>query len=98
VDLVWRPLEGLTLALNGIHVGQRYLESDYANAFAKQDGYEVFNLKVKYNWKGYTAFLDLNNLFNKKYSAYGVLSTFPNEPAFYPSPEFNVLAGLRFDY
>jgi iron complex outermembrane receptor protein len=98
VDLVWRPLQGLTLALNGSLVGQRYLESDYANAFAKQGEYEVFNIKLKYNWKRYTAFLDLNNIFDEKYSAYGVLSTFPNEPAFYPSPEFNVLAGLRFDY
>lgn len=98
VDLLWRPLDGLTLALNGIYVGERYLESDYANAFEKQDHYTVFNVKVKYNWQKYTAFLDLNNIFDEKYSSYGVLSTFPVEPAFYPSPEFNFFAGLRYDY
>jgi iron complex outermembrane receptor protein len=98
LDLLWRPLEGLSLVLNGIYVGSRYLESDYENAFEKQDAYKVFNIKVKYNWQGYTAFLDLNNVFNEQYSAYGVLSTFPVEPAFYPSPERNLLAGLRFDY
>jgi len=98
IDLSWRPLKGLTLALNGIYVGERYLESDFGNAFEQQDAYRVFNVKVKYDWRKYTAFLDLNNILNEKYSSYGVLSTFPVEPAFYPSPEFNFFAGLRFDY
>jgi iron complex outermembrane receptor protein len=98
VDVAWRPLEGLTLALNGIYVGERYLESDYANAFPKLDDYKVFNVKVKYSWLRYTAFLDLNNVFNEKYSLYGVLATFPVEAAYYPAPEFNLFAGLRFDY
>lgn len=98
VDLSWRPLEGLMLALNGIYVGESYFESDYTNAFEKQGDYKVFNVKVKYNRRKYTAFLDLNNIFNEKYSSYGVLSTFPVEPAVYPSPEFNFFAGLRYDY
>jgi len=98
VDLVWRPLEGLTLALNGIYVGDRYLESDYANVFEKLDDYKVFNVKVEYSWLRYTAFLDLNNVFDEKYSSYGVLGTFPVEAAYYPAPEFNLFAGLRFDY
>ncbi|MCG6860275.1 MAG: TonB-dependent receptor [Chromatiaceae bacterium] len=98
LDLIWRPLEGLTLVLNGIYVGERYLESDFANEFEKQDSYQVVNVKVKYNRQKYTVFLDVNNLFNEKYSAYGVLSTFPVEPAFYPSPELNLFAGVSVDY
>lgn len=98
VDLLWRPLEGLTLTLNGIYVGDRFFESDYANAFEQQDSYQVFNAKVKYTWQGYTVFMNLNNLLNEKYSPYGVLSTFPVEAAFYPAPAFNLFAGLRFDY
>jgi iron complex outermembrane receptor protein len=97
-DLVWRSLEGLTLTLNGMYVGERYLESDFANEFEKQDSYQVVNAKVSYAWDEYTAFLDLNNLFNEKYSAYGVLSTFPVEAAFYPSPELNFFAGVSYDY
>jgi iron complex outermembrane receptor protein len=98
LDLVWRPRDGLTLVLSGIYVGERYLESDFANDFKKQDSYEVVNVKVKYNWQELTAFLDLNNVFDEEYSSYGVLSTYPVEPAYYPSPEFNFFAGLSYDY
>jgi iron complex outermembrane receptor protein len=98
LDLVWRPLEGLALAVNGVYVGERFFESDYANAFEKQGDYKVLNVKLKYNRQKITAFLDINNLFDEKYSSYGVLSTFPVEPAFYPSPERNFFAGVRYDY
>ena len=98
LDLVWRPRDGLTLVLSGIYVGERYLESDFANDFEKQDSYEVVNVKVKYNWQELTAFLDLNNVFDEEYSSYGVLSTYPVEPAYYPSPEFNFFVGLSYDY
>jgi len=98
LDLVWRPAAGLSLALNGIHVGARYFEGDFANGFEQQDDYQVFNLKMKYAWQKYTAFLDLNNVFNEKYAPYGVISSLHVEPALYPAPEFNLFAGLRFDY
>jgi len=98
LDFEWRPLHGLTLVLNGIYVGERYLESDFQNEFKQQDDYTVLNVKVSYSWQRYTAFLDLNNILNEEYSPYGVLATFPVEPAYYPAPEFNLFAGLRYDY
>ncbi len=102
VDLVWRPWDGLSLALNGTHVGKRHFESDFANSFTRQEDYQVFNLKVKYAWQKYTAFLDLNNVFDERYAAYGVISapssSNSEEQTFYPSPEFNLFAGLRLDY
>ncbi len=98
-DVVFYPLERFTFALNGSYIGERFFESDFANAFLKQDDYVVVNAKLKYTWKKMTAFLDINNLFDKEYSEYGVLSLgFPVEPAFYPSPEINFLLGLRYDY
>jgi outer membrane receptor protein involved in Fe transport len=49
-----------------------------------------------------TAFLDINNILDKKYSEFGVIgfndATFENEEAFYPSPERNFLAGLSIDF
>jgi len=98
LDLVWRPMAGLSLALNGVQIGARYFEGDFANGYEKQDDYQVFNLKVKYARRKYTAFLDLNNVFNEKYAAYGVISFTYKEAALYPSPEFNLFAGVRFDY
>jgi iron complex outermembrane receptor protein len=98
IDTVWRPLERLSVAFSGIYVGERLLESDFANAFPEQGGYTVVNMKLKYIWRKLTAFLDVNNLFDKKYAAFGVLATTPVEPAFYPSPEFNFLAGIKYNY
>jgi iron complex outermembrane receptor protein len=93
-DAVFYPVERVTIAFNGIYIGERFFESDFANAFPKQDDYVVLNAKFKYDWKNYTAFLDINNIFDKEYSEYGVLSSFPVEPAFYPSPEINFLVGV----
>ncbi len=98
LGVVWNPLPRFSVALNGVYVGKRYFESDYANAFPKQDDYTVINTKLSYNWKKVTLFLDVNNLFDEEYSAYGVLATRPVEPAFYPSPDRNFLAGIRYDY
>ena len=98
IDMVWRPLERLSVAFNGIYVGERFLETDFANAFPEQGDYTVVNMKLKYFWQKLTAFLDLNNLFDKEYSAFGVLATTPVEPAFYPSPKFNFLGGVKFNY
>jgi iron complex outermembrane recepter protein len=98
IDTVWRPLERFSVAFSGIYVGERLLDSDFANAFPEQGSYTVVNMKLKYIWQKFTAFLDMNNLFDKDYAAYGVLATTPVEPAFYPSPKFNFLAGIKFNY
>jgi len=98
-NAVFYPLEGFTFALNGSYIGKRFFESDFANAFPKQDDYFLVNAKLKYNWDKFTLFLDINNLLDQEYSGYGVLSSgFPVEPAFYPSPDINFLLGLRYDY
>ncbi len=93
-DAVYSIMDSLTIALSGIYVGERLLESDFANTFPEQDHYIVLNTKIKYTCKNYTAFLDLNNILDEEYSEFGVLGGFPVEPAFYPSPEINVLIGV----
>ena len=98
LNAVWVPVERFTFSLNGFYVGKRFFESDFANAFPKQDDFVVFNCKLSYNRNKWTAFLDVNNIFNEKYSEFGVIATFPTEPAFFPSPEINFLFGVRYDY
>jgi len=93
------PGKGLSLALNGIYIGERPFDGDFANSFDGQDDYIVLNSKIKYQWNNLTAFLDINNLTDKKYSEFGALSlfSFPVETAVYPSPGINVLFGVSVE-
>jgi iron complex outermembrane receptor protein len=92
--------QGASLSVSGIYIGERPYISDFGNTFDMQEDYLVFNLKLKYPWKKFTVFMDINNITNEKYSEYGVISlfSFPQEKAWYPSPERNILAGMRFDF
>jgi iron complex outermembrane recepter protein len=91
---IWKPF---TLALNGTYVGKRPFISDFDNKFSDQNDYFVANAKLKYRWKKATAFLDINNLFNEKYSEYGVLNTTLTEKAFYSSPRTNFMIGVSLE-
>jgi len=88
----------VTLALNGIYVGERPFDGDFRNEFSDQDDYLVLNAKVRYQWKNYMPFISLNNITNEKYSEYGVLGGFPAEEAFYPSPKFNFMVGVSAEF
>ncbi len=92
--------QGASLSVSGIYIGERPYLSDFENTFDMQEDHLVFNLKLKYPWKKFTVFMDINNITNEKYSEYGVISlfSFPQEKAWYPSPERNILAGMRFDF
>ena len=94
INLGW----GFALGLNGIYVGQRYFESDFPNSFDKQDDYTVFNTRLDYTCKKFSAFITVNNIFNEEYSEYGVLGGYPLEQAYYPSPKTNFLVGISFRY
>jgi iron complex outermembrane recepter protein len=86
---------GFTLAVDGKYVGERPFISDFSNSFDNQKDYLVVNTKLRYQWKNFTVFLNVNNITDEEYSEYGALSTSPvTETAFYPSPEINFLAGI----
>jgi outer membrane receptor protein involved in Fe transport len=87
---------GLFIGLDANYIGRRYLISDFENLFDKAESYALVNAKIKYDWRWLTFFANLNNIFDKEYSAYSGLSyeAFPAEPGSYPSPGFNVLAGV----
>jgi len=91
--------KGFTFILNGAYIGERPFISDFSNDFSNQKSYLVLNSKIIYQWKSLKAFLDINNLTNRKYSEYGVIGGFPVavEKAFYPSPRINFLAGLSVE-
>jgi iron complex outermembrane receptor protein len=90
---------GLFVGADAVYVGERFLLSDFDNDFDKAEDYTVVNAKIQYDWRWLSFFVDLNNVLDEEYSTFSGLqynaSTFTNEPGFYPSPEFNVLAGIR---
>jgi iron complex outermembrane receptor protein len=90
---------GLFVGADAVYVGERFLISDLNNDFDKAEDYTVVNAKIQYDWRQFAFFVDLNNLLDEAYSTFSGLqynaSTFTYEPGFYPSPEFNVLAGIR---
>jgi outer membrane receptor protein involved in Fe transport len=85
---------GLLLGVNGIYVGSRPFISDFSNTYDHQESYTVINAKIEYSWNWFIFFLNLNNIFDETYSSYGVLGGFPTQRAYYPSPEFNIFAGV----
>ncbi|MFO7859761.1 MAG: TonB-dependent receptor [Desulfosalsimonas sp.] len=93
------PTKNLSISLNGVYVGERPFISDFANEFEDQDDYFVANTKIRYQWDKMSAYLNVNNLFNKEYEEYGVLSLFssPVERAYYPSPKINFLLGFTME-
>lgn len=85
---------GLFVGLEGNYIGTRYLISDFRNADIKQTEYTLVNAKVQYQWRGLTFFVDLNNVLNQSYAEFGGIDAMAMEPSYYPSPEFNFLAGI----
>jgi iron complex outermembrane receptor protein len=89
---------GLSLAMDAVYVGESFLIGDFQNSEDKADAYTVVNAKVQYEWRSYTFFANLNNIFNEEYNSYSVFgynaNTFGNESSYYPSSEFNAIVGV----
>ncbi|HWR57611.1 MAG TPA: TonB-dependent receptor [Thermodesulfovibrionales bacterium] len=102
-DAVFQVTKEATIILNGIYVGERPFISDFNNEFTNQESYLIMNAKLRYKWKNFKVFVDINNLTNKEYSEYGVAAFagfpgVPTEKAFYPSPKRNFLAGISIEF
>ena len=87
-----------SLGIETRYVGERRFEGDFSGAYPDQDSYLVVDSKVTYRRNGVRLFVDLKNLFDEEYSEYGVLASFPDETAFYPSPGFHALFGVDFGF
>jgi iron complex outermembrane receptor protein len=90
----YRFLKSFLLAANANWVGGKYLDNDVLNDFDKMDSYFVVNAKLSYTYKVLTAYIGANNIFNEKYSEYGIVG-FGGLKNFYPAPESNFYGGLR---
>ncbi len=91
------PPGGLLFSTAVNYIGSRYFISDFANRVRKQGGYYTVDARLSYSWKGLTGFFGVNNLFDRKYSEFGVVNAF-GTPFFYPSPERNFIGGLSYTF
>lgn len=90
----YRFQKAFLLALTAYWTGEKYLDSDFANKHEKMDAYWVVNSRLSYTYKSLTAYVGINNIFNEKYSEYGILG-FGDIKNFYPAPERNFYGGLK---
>jgi len=90
----FRFLKSFLLAANANWIGEKYLDNDVRNDFDKMESYIVVNAKLSYTYKGLTAYIGVNNIFNEEFSEYGIVGLSGNKN-FYPAPERNFYGGLR---
>jgi len=78
-------------------VGSRHFISDWSNQVNHLHGYYTLDAKLTYSWKGLKAFAGINNLFNRKYSEFGVIDASGSQ-FYYPSPERNFIGGISYTF
>jgi iron complex outermembrane receptor protein len=90
----------LTLRPEVRYVGSQYFGSDNSNSSQKLDSYTIVNLFLRWqpDWKisdiaRPTAFVGVENLFNKSYVPVGYYSTFSGL-SYYPASEINFRGGV----
>ena len=96
IGMLFTFIPDLNVNVSGNYVGKSYFISDQENQFPELDDYTTVDARLSYTWKGLTAFIGVNNLLNKEYSAYGVV--YGGERYFYPSPERNFIGGFSYSY
>lgn len=78
------------------YTGSRYHASDYDNAFEKLPSITVINAQLRYQQNNWTASLRINNLTDKTYAGNAGYNGFSSY--YYPAPERNIMAKLRYDF
>ena len=92
-----RPLTGMELSLNGQYVSRQVLLNDESNSsfFRIQDAF-ILNASASYTWKQFRWFIQGNNLTDKKYQTFGILSA--GDVFLMPAAGINVLGGVTIRY
>jgi len=91
-------LQGLSSTLHVSYVGSSVLISDQTNKRPHLPGYVVMDAVVNYDWQGMEMFVRADNLTSRKYSSYGVYSSFSGKAKFYPAPGATFRAGVSYKF
>ncbi len=87
--------DSILLVLKANWIGKRYLENDVENNKEKLPSYLTADMKCSYTYKMITAYIGVNNIFNKEYSEYGAFGASSGNIKFYPAPERSYYGGIR---
>ncbi len=88
----------VTVSLLGTYIGSRFAINDTANATTPAKPYFIFDGKVSYKLKHLEVFGSVNNITNVLYSPFVVKSAFSSTKNFFPAPERNFTAGVKFRF
>jgi len=90
-------MKGLSSNVHMTYVGSSFLISDQANVRTRLPSYLTADAVINYHWHDIEMFARADNLTNRKYSNYGVFSTFSGD-AFYPAPTVTFRAGASYSF
>jgi len=98
------PIKNSEISLISKYVGKQYMDNTSKDS-RSLDAYFVQNMKLSYTlekkfFNSATFFVQLNNIFNKKYVANGYTFSYVSgglttENYFFPMAPFNFMAGLN---
>jgi iron complex outermembrane receptor protein len=93
-----RPGKKCHVSIVANYVGSRYMISDQKNQVTKMDDYITVDGKILRKIKGMELFFAANNIFNERYSEYGVTNSAGTTKNYYPSPERNFEMGVSYRF
>ena len=74
------------------YTSERYQASDYANTFELLPALTLLNLQLQYQMNNWLASLRINNISDEKYSGFATFDSY------YPSPERNIMAKVKYNF
>jgi len=92
------PKEHCNITLAGNYIGSRYMISDQKNQVSKMDDYITVDGKILYKIKDAELSFAVNNIFNERYSEYGVTNAAGTAKNYYPAPERNFEIGVSYKF
>lgn len=97
-----RAWENFLFSLQGRWIGERVLGNDLDNNKTRAKGYYVVDARFAYTYKNLEFFIEVNNVFDKRYNTYEIeKNSFfaPNVTRdVYPADERNMNAGLKVTF
>jgi outer membrane receptor protein involved in Fe transport len=102
--LAYRPWPWLTLSVDARYVSSQFLRGDEANRQPPLPGYWVLDGGLAARWRGFEAFVRINNVLDNRYEPFGTFAPnghLPGNPVdrfLTPAPPLSVLAGLQYTY